>query len=110
MKRRSDSDVIKLIKELETAASSPKTWDVWLKRNGSQDAKLEFPLGELFNPAIEGFCLAWRLTGKITTASFLDTDRFDAQGLEGKAVVTTDIVAALLAYRELPQYRRQLSF
>jgi hypothetical protein len=64
-----------------------------------QPAWLEFPLGELTNPGITGFILAWALQGVIRTTSITARDQFDAQGLEGKCVVETVLSSALLAAR-----------
>jgi len=70
-----------------------------------QPARLEFPLGELTNPRITGFLWAWQ-QGQLTTARITASDRFNANGLEGKCVVKTLLSTALLAARELPPYRR----
>ncbi|MFH1236171.1 MAG: hypothetical protein V1685_04515 [Parcubacteria group bacterium] len=69
-------------------------------------ARLEFPLGELTNPAIAGYVWAWQLRRKIQTASITGKEGFLAQGLEGKVCVHTNMVTALLAYGWLPEYRR----
>jgi hypothetical protein len=69
-------------------------------------ARLEFPLGELTNPRITGFLWAWHMQGKLKTARIAASDRFNANGLEGKCVVPTLLSTALLAARELPSYRR----
>ena len=71
-----------------------------------QPARLEFPLGELTNPRITGFLWAWQMQGQLTTARITASDRFNANGLEGKCVVSTLLSTALLAARELPPYRR----
>jgi hypothetical protein len=69
-------------------------------------ARLEFPLGELTNPRLTGFLWAWCLQGRLQTTSIAAPDRFNAHGLEGKCVVSTQLSTALLAARELPPYRR----
>lgn len=71
-----------------------------------QPAWLEFPLGEITNPGIAGFVLAWGLQRAIRATSISSRDQFDAQGLEGKCVVETLLSSALLAARALPPYRR----
>jgi hypothetical protein len=102
----SEAKILALIAELEGAAI-PDKWDNWHKAH-SQEAMIEFPLGELFNGAIAGFLFAWKLQNRISTAKIEEADRFNAQGLEGKCRVVTTLVTALLAYRELPRFRRQL--
>ncbi len=69
-------------------------------------ARLEFPLGELTNPRIAGFLWAWHLQGQLETMSIAETDRFNANGLEGKGGVKVLLSTALLAARELPPHRR----
>jgi hypothetical protein len=69
-------------------------------------ARLEFPLGELTNPRIAGFLWAWHMQGRLKTARLAASDRFNANGLEGKCVVPTLLSTALLAARELPPHRR----
>lgn len=73
-----------------------------------QPARLEFPLGEITNPDIAGFILAWALQAAIRTTSIAAKDQFDAQGLEGKCVINTLLSSALLAARELLPYRRAI--
>jgi hypothetical protein len=60
------------------------------------------------NPHIAGFVWAWAMLGSITTAAIQPEDRFIAQGLEGKVRVRTTLSTALLVYRALPPYRRQV--
>jgi hypothetical protein len=45
------------------------------------------------------------MTGAVTTANLTARDGFNAQGLEGKAVIETDLAAALLVARDLPKHR-----
>ena len=73
-----------------------------------QPARLEFPLGELTNPRIAGFLWAWQRQSQLTTARITASDRFNANGLEGKCIVKTLLSTALLAARELPPYRRRV--
>jgi len=106
-KKLSEAKVLALIAEME-AAALPDKWDDWHKAHASQEAMIEFPLGELFNPDIAGFLFAWKLQNRIVTVGIEKSDKFNAQGLEGKCQVVTGLIAALLAYRELPRFRRQL--
>jgi hypothetical protein len=83
-------------------------WDAWERQCGQREAWVEFPLGEFTNPAIAGFVWAWAVSRRLTTHAIQSGDRFDAQGLEGKARVITTLTTALLVYRELPPYRCQI--
>ncbi len=84
-------------------------WERWQQEYGQRAAIVEFPLGELMNPRIAGFVWAWALSGRITTAPIPRGDRFNAQGLEGKARVRTDLTVALMIYGELPRCRCQVA-
>jgi hypothetical protein len=83
-------------------------WDAWERQCGQRETWVEFPLGELTNPAIAGFVWTWALSRRLTTHAIQRGDRFDAQGLEGKARAITTLATALLVYRELPPYRCQI--
>lgn len=100
----------KLIQELEHAASNPELWDLVYHKFASIQALLSFPTGELMNKKIEGFILGWKLNNRIRLGSPITlSDNFNAQGLEGCVRVETDLINALLAYRELPRFRRGLA-
>jgi len=108
-KKLSEAKVLALIAEAEEATcGGPGAWDIWHQDHVGIEAMIEFPLGELFNEGIAGFLFAWKLQNRISTARIEKSDRFNAQGIEGKCQVVTTLVTALLAYRELPKYRRQL--
>ncbi len=103
-------DLQAAIRALEEAASAqldghPGAWDRWYTDHGCKPARLEFPLGELFNERIRGSVWAWAMTGAVTTANLTKSDGFNAQGLEGKAVIETDLAGALLVARDLPKHR-----
>jgi len=68
-------------------------------------AIVEFPLGELLEPKISAYVEYWRFAGLLQTAPIRGDEGFIAQGLEGKAVVRTDLVTAILVWRALPEYR-----
>ena len=89
------------------ANAAPADWDAWLARY-DQPARLELAGGEIMNPGIEGFVFAWRMTGRAKPAALTLTDRLNAQGLEGKLVIQTSLVLALLVWAELPPYRCQI--
>lgn len=109
MRKLSESKILALIAEMEKAAEGgSKTWDPWCKAHIGREAMIEFPLGELFCEGIAGFLSIWKIQNRIATAKIEKSDRFKAQGLESKCQVITTLVSALLAYRELPKYRRQL--
>jgi len=80
-------------------------FDRWLAVEGNAPARLELPLGELLNERIRGFAWAWATDGAVQTDGITTGDRFDAQGLEGKAVVEVSLVTALLVARDLPRHR-----
>jgi len=80
-------------------------FDRWLAAEGNAPARLELPLGELLNERIRGFAWAWATDGAVHTDGITTGDRFDAQGLEGKAVVEVSLVTALLVARDLPRHR-----
>ena len=83
----------------------PSNWEDWHKTHGAQNARVEFPLGELTNPNIAGYVWAWGMQHRIKTADITTLDRFNAQGLEGKVVVETSYTTALLVASELPEHR-----
>jgi hypothetical protein len=80
-------------------------FDRWLAAEGNGRARLELPLGVLLNERIRGFAWAWATDGAVQTDGITAGDRFDAQGLEGKAVVEVSLVTALLVARDLPPHR-----
>jgi hypothetical protein len=80
-------------------------FDRWLAAEGHAPARLELPLGELLDEHIGGFAWAWARNGAVRTEGITAGDRFDAQGLEGKAVVEVSLVTALLVARDLPPRR-----
>jgi hypothetical protein len=57
------------------------------------------------NPNILGCVWAWSLNGVIQTAGITKGDGFNAQGIEGKAVLEVQLVTALLVARDLPKHR-----
>jgi hypothetical protein len=72
-------------------------------------AQIEFPLGELTNPAIQPLILIWSSQNAIRLARIQKKDQFDAQGLEGKCIVSTTVLIALTAARVISPYRRTVS-
>ena len=102
MKILKEAEIEKIQKELQE--NFDQIYDEYRKIN----VRLEFPLGEIMNPKIAGFVWVWNLMNKIKIETISKKDRFNAQGLEGKATVETDLVGAVLAYWELPRYRRAI--
>lgn len=105
MKRLVEAELVVLLRQMERVyawpgpAQEPAGWAV--------PARLEFPLGELFNPGLAGYLWAWRMTGRLRILPIGRADRFNAQGLEGKCrVEPVNLTTALLAARELPPFRR----
>ena len=83
-------------------------WRRWQEAYGDRLAWVEFPLGELMNPAIAGFAWAWAMQKRLIVGPIQEGDQFNAQGLEGKVCVPTTLSTALLVYRDLPPYRCQV--
>jgi len=110
MKRLTASELQASVAAMEVASEAHLSgehgaFDRWLEAYGNAPARLEFPLGELMNPKILGSVWAWDLTGAVQTDGITKHDRFDAQGIEGKAVIEVDLVTALLVARDLPPRR-----
>jgi len=106
-KKLTDKEVQSILSTLEKMSNDPENWDKFYKKYSQIKARLEFPLGELLNKNITGYVWAWKATKKISTAPIDPKDKFNAQGLEGKAIIyPVDLITALLAYRELPKHRR----
>lgn len=113
MKRLSDKVAAKMHAEMVTAAEGgPETWYPWYDNN-QQTAWLEFPNGEWansdFTDEIQGYIYAWRMTGVVDQSlPIVKSDRFTAQGLEGKTRVKTALTVALQCWHALPKHRRQV--
>ncbi len=95
--------------ELEEAGGKGESaWNrVWSEYT-ERKARLEFPLGEVMNPKISGYVWAWKMRNILQTKAITEKDKFKAQGLEGKISVQIPLLSALLAWRELPEHRRQI--
>lgn len=109
MKRLSEKVILSLISEIEEASS--KGWEVWSQFYDShtEEVELSFPSGELFNKQISGFMWIWAIQNRIKHRfDLIKSDRFSAQGLEGRSLVNVSLITALLAYRDLPRFRRQI--
>ncbi len=86
-----------------------KDFNTWYTQHGTKDAILEFPSGELMNSEIAGYIWAWKMTGKLEYPLPIDeNDRFNAQGLEGKVRVKTNLTTAIIVHKTLPSYRCQI--
>ena len=102
-------DIDKAIADMMSAAGPDGSWLAWHNGPGSRPVVLEFPAGELFAKCLEGLLWGWKMLGAIDTGLPVDdTDKFSAQGLEGKCRVRCCLVTALLAARELPPFRRAI--
>ena len=108
MKRLSDKRIKDLVAEMSAASLNPSNWETWCDEHDSQPAWIEFPGGELMNPNITGWLWAWKLQGAIESRSLEKRDQFNANGLEGKISVKTSLTTALLVWKDLPAYRRQI--
>jgi len=111
MKQRiiSKEEIGKMLEEIQKASmSGVETWEPVWEKYINQKALIEFPLGEFMNTTIQGYIAGWNLYKKIQTKPITEKDKFNAQGLEGKASVPVNLFTALLVWRELPEYRRQI--
>ena len=102
MTRIPDKEVEQMIRNIE------EDFDKYYWGYRKQKALIEFPLGELMNPNIRGYIWAWHMKGIIKTGRITEKDIFKAHGIEGKASIPVDLFTALLAYKELPRFRRQI--
>lgn len=68
-------------------------------------AEIHLPLGEVANERIGGFVWAWKMKGLLQPADITGKEGFNAQGLEGKVIIPTTMVGALLVWRECPAHR-----
>jgi len=102
-------EIQEMVKELEQASiGGIKTWEPVYKEYTSRKALIEMPVGELMNPKIGGYVWTWGLTKEIRLGDITETDRFKAHGLEGKASVPVNLLTAILVWKELPEFRRQI--
>jgi len=109
MIRMKEPTIQSLLTEMGHASmGGAKTWDQWHAKHCWQECILEFPSGELQNEGIAGFVQAWRMQGKVGIVLIEKGDRFSANGLEGKVSVKVSLIVGLMAYRELPEFRRAL--
>lgn len=77
-----------------------------MEQKPGYEVEIHIPLGELFNPKIEGFVWAWRLSGCLNKVHpITGKDRFNAQGLEGKVIIPTNSGTAYIVAQELPKNR-----
>ena len=111
MARLAHWEVERMLGQMQAAARPGSDWagrwGKWQGAYGDRMVWVEFPLGELMNPAIAGFVWAWAMQKRLVVGSIQEGDQFNAQGLEGKARVRTTLSTALV-YRDLPPYRCQV--
>lgn len=70
---------------------------------------VEMPLGELTNPNIKGFIWASNIKKTLSYPFHIEErDHFNAQGLEGKFRIHTDMMVAIIILREVPPHRIQI--
>lgn len=111
MKERilTEKEIAMMLLELEEAGGKGESaWNRVWNQYTQRKALLEFPLGEVMNPKISGYAWAWNMRKILKTKAITEKDRFEAQGLEGKVSVQIPLLSALLAWRELPEHRRQI--
>jgi len=110
MKSLSDAEIQAALVAMQAASAAHLdgergAFDRWLESCGNRPARLEFPLGELMNKKIIGSVWAWYMRDSIRIEGITRRDRFNAQGIEGKAVIEVDLCSALLVARDLPKHR-----
>lgn len=88
----------------DLSSGQPPAGDVGAMYN--EPAQLEFLLGEVTNPKISRFILIWHSQGVIQIGRIGPRDRLAAQGLGGKCIIPT-LLLALLTARELPPTAEQ---
>jgi hypothetical protein len=72
--------------------------------------RIDLPLGELLNPALEGWLLGWKMAGlPFRTGPITRRHRFSAQGIEGLLTIEgVSLAHALLASDETGLYRIEI--
>jgi hypothetical protein len=71
-----------------------------------QEVRLDLPLGELVNPAIEGLVRAWKFQALPTIfGEITDQHQLNAQGMEGLVSIPMRLAMALLTATMVNQYR-----
>jgi len=108
MKRLSDREIEDDLAEFRAHSmegDTPEWRDVY-DRVANRPARVEFPTGEITNPAIAGYILGAKLGGTLESGLPITAqDRFNAQGLEGKVALATNLLNACLIWEELGKFR-----
>lgn len=93
MRRLSQPEANALVAKARKASEAgmhgdKQAWNEYFDWARSIPAEVHFPTGELLNPDIRGFVIAWRMKGEIGSPQPITArDSFNAQGLEGKIVL-----------------------
>jgi len=98
MKKLTSKQLTKLDKAYIEASKQPSTWDPFYEKY-MVDATINIPCGEIMNDKISGCVWAWQLKGFLKPLPIVDSDSFDAQGLEGKCTIKSSIFTACLVSR-----------
>lgn len=103
MVRIPDKEIEQMIKNIE------EDFDKHYWNYRKQKVLIEFPAGEIMNPNIRGYVWVWHMKGLLKhVQDITEKDKFAAHGIEGKYSIPEDLLSALLIYRELPRFRRQI--
>ena len=92
MTRLAYPEVERMLGQMQAAARPGSDWagrwGKWQGAYGDRLAWVEFPLGELMNPAIAGFVWAWAMQKRLVVGSIQEGDQFNAQAWRGKCACT----------------------
>ena len=115
MKRLTEKQIeaylAKLQEALHPGKCDHKEHIEYYHNTGLASARLEMPLGELTNEKIAGHILGLKmkygnLRNWLQTKWIEKSDKFNAQKLEGKVVISNiPLLTAISIYRELPRFR-----
>lgn len=76
-------------------------------RSLNRQVKFECPLGEAID-TLAGFAMVWRWKGLLNPQPIVSSDRFNAQGIEGKVSIPCDLYSALFYAMQANPNRAQI--
>lgn len=90
-------------------SGNSESWNITYSKYSNIPVTIEMPLGELMNPNIKGFIWAHNIKKTLSYPfPITNKDHFNAQGLEGKFGIHTDMMAAIIISREVDPSRIQI--
>lgn len=94
---------------LSSISGNSPLWQKVYDKYSHIPVTIEMPLGELMNPDIKGFLWAHNFKKTLTYPfPITNKDHFNAQGLEGKFRIHTDMMAAIIISRDVNPSRIQI--